>query len=268
MAMTENSSNPIETSDKMMMPLPLSETEIQEFDDYMTVDKNSDVIRRLCPQANIVPNVKDVQIPIVPGITLYSYLRLFNAFACVPKIDIYMNDKKVASDLEYKSFTEYYKIFPGYYRIQIFVAGETKKPLLVTYTHLIGYLIYTAAITGIETKVFLELLNDRIFPIPEEKAAMRLVQLSPNAPVMDAFFDDLLVLTEVDFRETSRYLVTPSKKANLTLKDFINKSVLLEKGEYPLVSLYAYTAYVIGNMNVEDGLELLIQEEGVAFLNF
>ncbi|WP_304508216.1 DUF4397 domain-containing protein [Anaerotignum sp.] len=266
--MTENNSNPIETSDKMMMPLPLSEEDIQEYDDYMTVEKNSDVIRRLCPQANIVPNVKDVQIPIVPGITLYSYLRLFNAFSCVPKIDIYINNKKVASALEYKSFTEYYKIFPGYYRIQIFAAGETQKPLLVTCTHLIGYLIYTAAITGIETKAFLELLNDRIFTIPDEKAALRLVQLSPNAPVMDAFFDDFLALTEVDFREISRYLLTPSKKAKLTLKDYVKKSVLLEQGAVPLESLYVYTAYVIGNMNVEDGLELLVKEEGMAFLSF
>lgn len=266
--MTENNSNPIETSDKMMMPLPLSKIEILEFDEYLTVEKNSDFIRRIYPEANIVPNVKDVQIPIVPGITLYSYFRLFNAFSCVPQIDIYMNDKKVASDLTYKSFTEYYKIFPGYYRIQIFPAGETEVPLLVTYIHLIGYLIYTAAITGLETKVFLELLNDRIFPIPEDNSAMRLVQLSPNAPVMDAFFDDLLVLTEVDFREISRYLVKPSKKANLALKDFINNSVLLEENDFPLENLYAYTAYVIGNINIENGLELLIKEEGVAFLNF
>lgn len=266
--MAKINSNPIETSDKMMMPLPLSETDLQESDGYMTVEKNGDFIRRICPQANIVPNVKNVRIPIVRGITLYSYIRLFNAFSYAPKIDIFINDKKVASDLEYKSFTQYYLIFPGYYRIQIFAAGETKEPLLVTHIQLIGYLIYTAAITGIENKAYLELLNDRIFSVPEEKAALRLIQLSPNAPVMDAFFDDFLALTEVDFREISRYLVTPSKKAKLTLKDYIKKSVLLQKDDYPLESLSIYTAYVIGDMNVEDGLELLVKEEGVTFLNF
>ncbi|MDD4844755.1 MAG: hypothetical protein PHU31_10585, partial [Anaerotignum sp.] len=78
--MTENNSTVIETSDEMNIPLPLSEKEIQEYHDVFTVEKNSDFIRRLCHEVNIVPDVKDVQIPIIPGITIYSYLRFFNAY--------------------------------------------------------------------------------------------------------------------------------------------------------------------------------------------
>ncbi|MDD3394766.1 MAG: DUF4397 domain-containing protein, partial [Anaerotignum sp.] len=230
--------------------------------------KNSDFIRRLCHEVNIVPDVKDVQIPIIPGITIYSYLRFFNAYSSIPKIDVYVNGKKVVSNLNYKCFTKYDKIFPGYYRIQIFEAGKTNNPILTTSIHMIGYLIYTAAITGLCNRGFLELVNDRVFPIPQDNAAMRLIQLSPSAPLMDAFLDDTLILTEIDFGEVSRYCLTPSKIHDLKLRDYIKHSLVVEAENIMLHELCAYTAYVIGNFDSPVGIELVVELEGICYLNF
>ncbi|KXL53243.1 hypothetical protein CLNEO_12140 [Anaerotignum neopropionicum] len=269
--MTEKNRNIIETSDEMNIPLPIPENEIKEYYDIFTVEKNGDSIRKLCREANIIPNVKDIQIPIISGITLYSYLRFFNAFSSVTKVDVYVNGKKIASNLCYKSFTRYYKAFPGYYYIQIFKSGKTTKPLFVTNIQLIGYQIYTGAITGIDDQLFFALINDRTFQIPKGKAALRLIQLSPNAPLMDACLDNTLIITEIDFSEVSRYLLVPSEIHILKIRDYINNNILLETAKIKLDEICAYTAYVIGNFNCTNsavGLEIIIEIEGISFLKF
>lgn len=261
--------NGVETSEEMIIPLPLSEDELAGLrEEALTLEEGSDLIRRLYPEINIIPNVKDTLIPIIPGITLYSYLRFFNAFPSVPAVDVYVNGKRVASDLKYRFFTDYYKAFPGYYRIQVFEAGTTETPLLVTFINLIGYRIYTVAITGTGEQAGLELINDSIRPLPKKSAFLRFVQLSASAPVMDAYLDDSLVLTEIDFREVSRYLTTSPGTHNLKMRDYISGAVLAEEPEMKLDGGSAYTVYIIGDMKDRVGLQILVEEEGITFLNF
>jgi len=267
--MAENSWCKAKTSEEMMIPLPLSEEGLLGLEEEaLTMEKCTDLIRRLYPEMNIVPNVKSTSIPIIPGITLYSYLRFFNAFSFVPAIDIYVNGKKVASDLKYKYFTEYHKAFPGYYRIQIYEAGKTENPLMVTFINLIGYRIYTAAITGTRTDASLELINDCTRPLPKSSALLRFAQLWSKAPVMDVYLDDYPVLSEFDYREVSRYLKRPHGTHNLKFKDYITGQILLEDSDLQLDGGSAYTAYVIGDMHKKAGMEILVKKEGISYLNF
>ncbi|WP_352399068.1 DUF4397 domain-containing protein [Anaerotignum sp.] len=267
--MDEKNMNGVETSEEMIIPLPLTEDELAGLrEEALTMEGSADLIRRLLPEINIIPNVKDTLIPIIPGITLYSYLRFFNAFPSVPAVDIYVNGKRVASDLKYRFFTDYYKTFPGYYRIQVFEAGTTQTPLLVTFISLIGYRIYTAAITGTGEEAGLELINDSIRPLPRRSSFLRFVQLSATAPVMDAYLDDSLVLAEIDFREVSRYLTTSPGSHNLKMRDYISGGVLVEEPDVNLDGGSAYTVYVIGDMNDRVGLQILVVQEGITFLNF
>ncbi|WMI82262.1 DUF4397 domain-containing protein [Anaerotignum sp. MB30-C6] len=266
--MTENYEN-VETSREMIIPLPLTEEELVDMDESaLTMEVGADMIRRLYPEINIVPNVKVAEIPIISGITLISYLRFFNAFSSLPAVDVYVNGKKVASDLKYGFFTEYQKAFPGYYKIEVYEAGTTRTPLLVTFINLIGYRIYTAAIIGRGTEVSLELITDSIRPIPKKSSLIRFVQLSPLASVMDAQLDDTLVLSEIDFKEVSRYLTTPPGSHSLKLKDFITGGILAEELEMKLDGGSAYTVYIVGDTSDGVGLQILVEEEGISFLNF
>lgn len=267
--MAEEVMKSIETSEEMAIPLPLSHEEIMGMGEKaITLEENLDLMRSFFPEINIVPDVKDTKIPIISGITLYSYIRFLNAYPSTQAIDVYVNGKKVVSDLKYGCFSEYNKAFPGYYHIQAYKAGETEKPLMNTFINLVGYRIYTAAITGMKEMATLVLIYDSIRSLPKKTTFLRFVQLSPNAPVLDAHFNDTLVLTEVDFREVSRYLTATPSIYNLKARDYIKGDILAEHPNAQLEGGNAYTTYAIGDMKVEDGLQIIVEKEGISFLDF
>lgn len=262
----------VETNEEMIFPLPLREEDLAGLDEeQLTLEATNDAIRRLYPEINIIPNIPNISgalIPIIPGITLYSYLRFFNAFPTVPAVDIYVNGRRVAENLRYRFFTEYMKAFPGYYRIEVYEAGSRENPLLVTFINLIGYRIYTATVIGAGDNASLELINDSIRPLPRRSTLLRIVQLSPNAPMMDAYLDDSLILADIEYKEVSRYLTTTPGDHNLKFRDTITGGVLVEEPELQLEGGSAYTVYVIGDMNDRVGLQILLEKEGISNLYF
>lgn len=200
----------IETSEDNIMPLPLTNEQIYLLDkDDVTmanignenISANDDLIRRLYPEINIVPNISGVVIPIISGITLYSYIRYFHAFSTRNPVDIYVNGKIIARNVLYREFTNYFKVFPGYYRIAVYETGKNTIPLAFTFINIIGYRIYTAGIIKNNIGGAIELIGDSIRPLPKNRAYIRFAQLSHNAPSMDAYLDNSLVLENMNYKE-------------------------------------------------------------------
>lgn len=252
-----------------MLPLPIPEDDLMMLEQEMvTPAVHLEPIRKIFPEINIPPNVKDIEVPIIPGITLYSYLKFFNALTSVAAIDIYINGKKVISELPYMSFTEYHLVFPGYYRIQIFEAGKTEYDFTSTIINLIGYRIYTITVSGLNDYACLLLVNDCIFPIPKGYAYIRFVQISPNAPLLDVYLDDILILAEFDYKEITRYLSLRAIPHDLAFKDYISERVLLEVQGLQLEDECAYTVYTLGNFYEENGFQVVIAKDGISHLSF
>lgn len=259
----------LETSADMIMPLPLTEDMLAVLDEAaLTMEVSDEAIRKIYPEINIVPNTRAILIPIIPGITLYSYFRFFNVFPSAPAVDVYVNGKLVAERLAYREFTPYLKAFPGYYRVAVFEAGTRLVPLFTTFINLIGYRVYTGAISGLDNKASLELINDNIRPLPKKDAFLRVVQLSANAPAMDAYLDDSLVLSDINYKEVSRYLTTKPGTHDLKMREFISGQILVSEPEVKLAGGNAYTAYVIGDTRDRTGLQIIVEREGTSFLNF
>ncbi|MDD3393030.1 MAG: DUF4397 domain-containing protein [Clostridia bacterium] len=269
MAQAENPMKGMQICDEIIFPLPLPKDEFLRLEEKsLTAEEYSEAIRKFLPEINIVPDVKNIRIPIIHGITLYSYLGFLNVFPSVLAIDIYVNRKKVVSGLSYGTFTQYQYIFPGCYRIQVCEAGKKAPALLDTFVHLIGYRVYTAAITGIEIDAALVLVNDSILPVPEENSFLRFVQLSSSAPVMDAYLEDRLILTEIDYRESSRYLSVLSGNHDLKIKDYISNCIIIEDSNLKLEGGNAYTVYIIGDINDKTGMQMLIDKDESNGINF
>lgn len=267
--MCENNVAGMQTYVGRMLPLPIPEDELWKLEqEVLTPAINLEPIRKILPEINIIPDVKDMEIPIIAGITLYSYLNFFNALVSVPAIDIYINGKKVISNLKYKEFTEYYVVFPGYYRIQIFEAGQMEDEFTTTIINLIGYRVYTVTISGLEDHACLLLVNDCIYPIPEDYAYLRFVQISPNAPLLKVYLDDNLILTELDYKEISRYLSATAKVHDITFRDYISDQILIEVHDFSMESETAYTAYTLGDFFSEEGLQIVIAKDGISHLTF
>lgn len=266
----ENNYDYVETSEDTPMPLPLTEEQIYLLDkDDLTVSTSDDVIRRIYPEINIVPNTSGVIIPIISGITLYSYIRFFHSYTATGAVDIYANGVIVARNVLYRSFTDYFKTFPGYYRIAVYPTGTKKIPIAITFINIIGYRIYTVAIITGNNGAGLELINDYIRPLPNNRSFIRFAQLSHNAPKeIDCYLDNNLVLEGMEYKDVSRYLTTGIGKHNIKFRDFYNGNVLVEEPNVRTEGGKAYTAYVIGNVNDRTGLQVIVTLEGISYLNF
>lgn len=259
----------VETSADIIMPLPLTQEGIRQLPlESLTQEVADGTAESMYPGVQLPGNLKITVLPIVPGITMFSYIRFFNAYPGAGSVDVYVNGRKVASNLLYRNFTEYMKAFPGYYRVAVFRAGTTENPLTVSYINLIGYRIYTAALTGTEGNVSLEMINDNRRFLQGNMAYVRFVQLSANAPRMDVYLDDSLVLSDLNYKEVSRYMAVVPGEHNLKLREYFSGAVLLEDPVVTLKGGKAYTIYVVGDMNDRVGLQVVIPLEGASYLAF
>lgn len=84
--------NRYEISEALQMLLPLTKEEAMQ--EALTQEESA---ARRFP---ILPSNANVTvIPIIPGITLFGYIRFLNASPVETRVDIYANGRRVAADL-------------------------------------------------------------------------------------------------------------------------------------------------------------------------
>ena len=259
-----------ETSNDMLMPLPLTESEVNGIvdDEVLTEEQVNDNARGRYPSITLPNNTSITVIPIIPGITLYGYIRFMNASPGEPDVDIYVNGRKVAGNLLYRNFTEYMKVFPGWYRIAVYKAGEKRNPLTVTNLRVQANDIITMAVIGLAGDISTQTINDSRRWLNRNQAYVRFVQLSPNAPSMDAYWDDALVLAELNYLDVSRYLQTAAGSHNLKMRDSLSGANLVESPDVTVEKGKAYTIYIVGDINDRTGLQIIVPLEGITYLDF
>ncbi|MBQ3615172.1 MAG: DUF4397 domain-containing protein [Anaerotignum sp.] len=259
-----------ETSEDMLMPLPLTEAEVSGVytEEILTEEVPNDNARGRYPSITLPNNTSITVIPIIPGITLYGYIRFLNASPGEQRVDIYVNGRKVADSLLYREFTEYMKVFPGWYRIAVYAAGTRRNPLTVTTLRIRANDIITMAVTGLSGDISTQTINDSRRWLGGNNAYVRFVQLSPNAPAMDAYWDDALVLAELNYGDVSRYLQTTAGSHNLKMRDSLSGANLVESPDVSVENGKAYTIYIVGDINDRTGLQILVPLEGATYLDF
>lgn len=262
-----SNNNWYETSDDLLMPLPLTEEEAMQETDSLTQEQNESAARRF-PSITLPNNTNITVIPIIPGITLFGYIRFLNASPVETRVDIYANGRKVASDLRYQDFTEYMKLFPGWYRIAVYRTGTITNPLTVLRLQVQPNSIYTVAVTGLAEDLSTLTVEDSRRVLSPNRAYIRFVQLSPTAPAMDVYWDDRMVLSDLQYEEISRYLTSAPGSHNLKLRDTETGEILVEHPDVNLKGGKAYTVYVVGSRADRAGLQVLIPLEGVTYLDF
>ncbi|NLK38357.1 MAG: DUF4397 domain-containing protein [Epulopiscium sp.] len=261
--------NGVETSADMIMPLPLTEEQISNLtnENYTTEINNMDAIR-LYQNLGLPDGSNITVIPIIPGITRMAYIRFLNANPMIGPVDIYVNGRKVVSGLKYQAFTEYMKVFQGYYRIAVFKAGTTENPISVTRLNVIRNRIYTVAITGDAESVGSEVIVDGRRTLNPDLSYMRFIHLSDNAPSVDVYVDDRLVLSDLGFNEVSRYLSLLPGEHSIVFKKANTDDVILIDPVATLKAGKAYSVYFVGEEGMDPGLQVLIPLEGTTYLKF
>lgn len=110
-----------------------------------------------------------------------AFIRVLHAMPGGPSVDIYSGSTKIASNLSFKSISDYVSVKSGKNAIKITPAGKTEPSIVSEDKSLTKDKFFTLAITG-KQKAALLFVNDSTGKEMTDKARVRVVHLSPGAP--------------------------------------------------------------------------------------
>lgn len=110
-----------------------------------------------------------------------AYIRVLHAMPGGPAVDVYSGSMKIASNLSFKSVSDYVDVKSGKNAIKITPAGKTESAIVSEDKSLTKGKYFTLAITG-KQKAALLFINDSTGKEMTDKARIRIVHLAPGAP--------------------------------------------------------------------------------------
>lgn len=194
----------------------------------------------------------------------FGYVRLMHAVPDAPNVDIYANDNILATNLAYGTYTDYMMIPAGAYKIDIYATGTRENPVLSKMLVVGRNDITTAVAVGTLSTIGLLAIPDANVPSVADKALVRFVHLSPNAPAVDiALPDGTVLFRNVPFRNMTDYLPVDQMVYTLQVKVAGTDNVVLTVPGVDVKNDKYYTIYAIGLVGQQPALKALLLEDGV-----
>lgn len=198
-----------------------------------------------------------------------SYIRVLHASPNAPAVDIYANDKLIIKDLAYRNLTYYIFIKPGEYNIEVYPAGKKNDPVVSTFLQIPAKSIFTVAAIGLLPDIELLPVPDKIMPTRPNKAYVRFVHLSPNAPDVDITLPDGKILfSNVPYKGITEYIAVDPGTYTLQARVAGTNSIVLRVPHVMLKADKFYTAYAIGLVGEKPPLQLITTVDGNSYLSF
>ncbi len=112
-----------------------------------------------------------------------AFIRVLHAIPGGPSVDVYSGSTKIASNLSFKSLSEYVDVKSGKNAIKVVPTGKTEPVIVSEAKSLTKSKFWTLAITGKQAASLL-FINDSIGKDMPDKARVRVVHLAPGAPTV------------------------------------------------------------------------------------
>lgn len=207
-------------------------------------------------------------IPIIPGVTKIGYIRYFHAAPFIGLVDIYVNGQLAVSNLNYLDFTDYFRAIPGQYKITIYPSGNLTRPVLSTNITIERNMIYTAAMIGERNNIDLKLISDRPRNPVHTLTYTRFIHFIPNAPNVDIYIDERLVLSDLAYTEVSNYLSLNPGLHSLQLKIAGTDTIIFDQSQLNFQNEQFYSVYIVANKNASPSVGIVVAQEGISYLRF
>ncbi|MGE5450067.1 MAG: DUF4397 domain-containing protein, partial [Methanomassiliicoccales archaeon] len=158
-----------------------------------------------------------------------SAVRMLHASPGTPAVDVYVNGDLAVQDLNYEEITDYLMVAPGEYNIKVFLAGETTNPAVDVDVVIPDDEITTVAAVGVLPNIgVLPVVQTEKCPSPQ-KALIRFIHLSPDAPKVDIIqADNTMLFSEVEYQEVTAYLPVMAGTYDLQVRPTGLDTVMLE----------------------------------------
>jgi len=194
---------------------------------------------------------------------LMGYVRVIHTVPDAPNVDIYANDKLIINNLAYGNYTDYLSIPEGTYKISLYVAGTKNSPVLENMLTVNKNSILTVAAVGTLSEIGLLAIMDANESRMSDKAMIRFLHLSPNAPAVDITLPNgTVVFSNVSFKQVTPYIDVEPMNYTLQVRVAGTSNVVLTVPNVNLNADKYYTVYAIGLVGEKPELEALLLLDG------
>lgn len=213
--------------------------------------------------------------------TTLSYVRFFNAVPGSPPLDIYLNDKLIASALYYGDFTQYFSAVPGMYKVTTASSKQGPsffsenwvmvRPNTIDTVSFIPYVkVEEVSIQRISPTtsedIRLKVVSDTPKTSTPDGACIRFIHFSPNAGAINIEINGQPLVAFLGFDEITNYYCLNSGRIRLQVVDANTKKPLITHPDLNLQSGKLYAGYVIGLRDGVPGMEIVVPLEGASYL--
>ena len=177
-------------------------------------------------------------------------LRAVHASPDAPNVDILVDNAIVLSDVAFTEFLDYAAVPAGDRNIKVNATGTANSVIDVT-VPLAGGTNYTVLAVNFVANIEPLLLVDNTTTPTPGNAKVRVVHASPDAPNVDVLVDDVIVLTDVAFKEFSDYLTVSAGARNFKINATGTATTVIDVTP-PLVDGGIYTVVALNTLaNIE-----------------
>ncbi|OLS37785.1 DUF4397 domain-containing protein [Bacillus sp. MRMR6] len=191
----------------------------------------------------------------------HAKIRFLHTSPDAQDVDIYINGHLILKNLAFKQISNYLSLTAGKYHIDIYPAGNMLDSVLNKKISIEPGKSYTfAAIHPVKKLRLLSFVNEPTVPVNESK--IRFIHLSPNAPEIDiAVTKRDVVFPNISYKETTDYLGISPMSVDFELREAGSTKVIFPIPKADFKPNQAYTITIVGLLNEEPGLQVLIHTD-------
>jgi uncharacterized protein DUF4397 len=178
---------------------------------------------------------------------------------------VYVNGRLQLKGVPFKTVSDYLKVPPGKFKVEVRKAGEPadSPPVVAATVELEGGKAYTVAVFGQLTSVEAALLTDDMSPPASGRSKVRLIQAIPGGAAVDLVSGGDVVVSNVRFPSASDYQEVPAGSRDVEVRKAGSGEVLARSDNLKLASGSISSLVAVGGIG--EKAELLdIPDAGAA----
>jgi hypothetical protein len=180
----------------------------------LPVPAGADLLVVAVPQANGISPIslllisRDATANVTPVADVNAKLRVVHASPDAPAVDVLANGAAILSNVSFFTASNYLTVEAKKYTVALNLAGTSTQALTadLTLDKANNYTVFaTGLAAGTPALQYLVAKDDASLP-PTGQIKVRVIHASPNAPAVDVYANDALVMSNVAFPAAGDYL--------------------------------------------------------------
>lgn len=188
-------------------------------------------------------------------------VRVVHASPDAPGVDVYANDNKVLTNVEFPAASDYLTVPAGTYNFKVYATGADPvmdEPVIDADATLAAGKDYTVAAVGLVADIQPAVFEDNNAAPSSGKAHVRVIHASPDAPAVDIAVADGPVLVEsLEFPDAAGPLPVDAGTYDLEVRAAGTETVALPLDGVSLTAGKIYTVIAVGLLEGEPALDVL-----------